>query len=104
MSNERRRHRMFITSHTEYHLHGDQCVGVRDRDSGLWLLKHAAVRLRALRVPPAGYDDDWIGKRIQFWGSHSDVVTSPVVAVGRPSRSSVESYVSRACAGEIIAA
>ena len=27
MSMERRRHRVFVTRHTEYHLRGDECVG-----------------------------------------------------------------------------
>jgi hypothetical protein len=102
MSKERRRHRMFVTRHSEYHLHDDQCVGVRDRDSGLWLLDHVALRLRALRLPAMGNDEDWVGSRIQFWGSRMDVVTSPVVIVARPRRTCLDSYVCRSVAGEIV--
>ena len=47
-STNRRRHRLFVTRHTEYHLRDDECVGVRDRDSGRWVRDHAALRLRAL--------------------------------------------------------
>jgi hypothetical protein len=102
MSKERRRHRMFVTRHSEYHLHDDQCVGVRDRGSGLWLLDHVALRLRALRLPSMGRDDDWVGNRIQFWGSRMDVVTSPVVTVARPRQACVDSYICRSVAGEIV--
>jgi hypothetical protein len=101
MSADRRRHRIFYTKHTEYHVRGDECVGVRDRGSGLWLLDHKAIRLRALRLPAIGDAAAWIGRRIQFWSRHMDVLTSEVVAVGRPERSNVGAYVSQAAAGEI---
>jgi hypothetical protein len=101
MSAERRRHRLFFTKHTEYHLRGDECVGVRDRGSGLWLLDHASLRLRALRLPKLGSGSEWVGRRIQFWGRHMDVLTSPVLSVGRPERPHVVGYVSQARAGEI---
>jgi hypothetical protein len=64
-------------------------------------LDHAALRLRALRLPPPGREGEWLGRRIQFWSSKMDVVTSPVVAVGRPERRSLEAYVSHARAGAI---
>jgi hypothetical protein len=101
MSADRRRHRIFFTRHTEYHLRGDECVGVRDRGSGTWLTDHAALRLRALRLPSMLRSEDWIGLRIQFWGSRTDVLTSPVVAVGRPEIVEVGAYVSQARAGAI---
>lgn len=95
---------MFVTRNTEYHLHGDQCVGVRDRRTGLWLLDHVALRLRALRLPPMGHDHHWIGKRIHFWSSRADVTTSSVEGVGRPEAGSPDSYIMRSAAGEILAA
>ncbi|MFO0637423.1 MAG: hypothetical protein U0168_31745 [Nannocystaceae bacterium] len=101
MSLNRRRHRLFVTRNTEYHLRADECVGVRDRETGQWLRDHAALRLRALKLPPAGHDHVWLGQRIQFWGSNTDVVTSPVVAVGRPPRESIDHYVSLMRAGAI---
>jgi hypothetical protein len=97
----RRRHRMFVTRNTEYHLRTDECVGVRDIESGQWLRDHAALRLRAVALPSTGHDHHWLGRRIQFWGSNTDVVTSPVVRVGRPERESVERYVSQIQAGSI---
>ena len=97
----RRRHRLFTTRHTEYHLRDDECVGVRDLDTGRWLRRHAALRLRALGLPPLGHDHAWIGRRIQFWGSAADVLTSTVIEVARPPRESVPWYVSQLRAGEI---
>jgi len=101
MGRERRQHRVFVTRHTEYHLRGSECVGVRDRDSGRWLRRHAALRLHALQLPPIGADDGWLGQRIQFWSSTTDVLTSPVVAILRPEKDVVPRYVSRMFAGEI---
>ena len=100
----RRRHRVFITRHTEYHLRDDECVGVRDIRSGRWLRDHVALRLRALRLPPSGHEHAWLGRRIQFWGSRADVLTSTVQDVHRPPRDSVGSYISQYAAGEILAA
>ena len=98
---DRRRHRVFFTKHTEYHLRGDECVGVRDRGSGLWILDHAALRLRALSLPTVAESARWIGRRIQFWGRRTDVLTSPVVEVERPKRGLIGNYVSQARGGEI---
>lgn len=97
----RRLHRVFATKFTEYHLREDECVGVRDRETGAWLRHHAALRLRAIQVPESGEDFVWIGRRIQFWGRLADVVTSPVLEVGRPERWAVEHYVSKSSTGEL---
>ena len=90
----RRRHRMFVTKNTEYHLRLDECVGVRDRESGAWHRHHAALRLRAIQVPPMGHDHSWVGRRLQFWGRDTDVVTSPVLEVARPEVECLPRYVS----------
>ena len=92
---------MFVTQNTEYHLRLDECVGVRDRDSGTWQRHHAALRLRAVQLPPMGHDHSWVGKRLQFWGSNTDVVTSTVTGVARPDRECLPSYVSLERAGMI---
>jgi hypothetical protein len=101
MSHQRRRHRVFCTQHTEYHLRDAECVGVRDRSSGTWLIDHAALRLHALAVPETPDDSTWIGQRLQFWGRATDVTTSPVVAIGRPRLEEVFDYVSQARSGQI---
>jgi hypothetical protein len=101
MSQQRRRHRVFFTQHTEYHLRDSECVGVRDRSTSTWLVNHAALRLYALAIPDDSDGASWIGQRIQFWGRNTDVVTSPVVAVGRPEIGEVFGYVSQARSGLI---
>ncbi len=98
---DRRRHQVYKTRHTEYHLRDDECVGVRDRQSGLWMLDHAALRLRALRLPSPPHSHEWIGRRIQFWSHRTDVLTSPVVEVERPEFDAVGAYVSQARKGVI---
>ncbi len=104
MGIDRRRHRLFVTRHTEYHLRSDEVVGVRDRETGKWMRDHAALRLRAVSLPPRGHDHSLVGRRLQFFGMGTDVVTSPVIAVGRPEREVVEHYISQARAGTIEAA
>lgn len=94
---------MFVTNNTEYHLRLDQCVGVRDLSTGAWQRHHAALRLRAIQVPPMGHDHSWLGRRLQFWGGGQDVVTSPVVDVGRPERDVLPRYVSQEQSGLIAA-
>ena len=101
MADNRRRHRVFFTRHTEYHLRGDECVGVRDRSSGSWFSDHAALRLHAIAIPDVPESNEWIGQRIHFWGQRTDVLTSPVLAVGRPRIEEVFAYVSQARAGAI---
>ncbi len=101
MAEDRRRHRVFFTKHTEYHLRDDECVGVRDRGTGEWIRRHAALRLRAVALPELPASTEWIGQRIQFWGRATDVLTSPVVAVGRPRLDEVPAYISQARAGLI---
>jgi hypothetical protein len=97
----RRRHRVFATRHTEYHLRVDEVVAVRDRTSGEWQRRHAALRLRAIDLPPIGAEAEWIGRRLQFWGQAMDVVTSPVTEVMRPSLEALDHYVSAVRSGEI---
>ncbi len=103
MTRDRRVHRMFVTRNTEYHLRIDECVGVRDRTSGAWVANHAALRLRAISVPPMGGEGHMVGQRIHFWSHSVDVLTSPVTAVARPERTCVGAYVSHAQAGLIAA-
>ncbi len=101
MGIERRRHRLFVTRHTEYHLRLDECVGVRDRESGRWYRDHAALRMHAVTMPERGEDSTWIGSRLKFFGNDTDVVTSPVVQIGRPDKGALEHYISLVTSGAI---
>jgi hypothetical protein len=54
---ERRRRFVYVTRNTEYHVLDEICVGVRDRNSGRWDDRHAALRRRlegGVRVFPNG--------------------------------------------------
>lgn len=93
---------MFVTHHTEYHLRADECVGVRDLETGAWLRHHAALRMQAVSFSPGDEGEpSWVGRRLQFLGHGNDVLTSPVVDVDRPPLASVEHYVSQARAGTL---
>lgn len=43
---ERREHRLIVTRNTEYHLKGEVCVAVRDRNTKRWSEGHLAVQKR----------------------------------------------------------
>lgn len=100
---ERRHHRVFVTRNTEYHLRDRECVGVRDRTTGIWVRRHKALRAELLgcvdlqrrvdRVPR-------IGARLIFGGNET-VVTSRVLATSRPDFESTFMYASLVKSGEI---
>lgn len=97
---ERRVHRVFVTRNTEYHVRGEKCVGVRDRESGEWLRAHFALNLDitgslrffdsgALRATP-GLPQ--IGESLYFEAKGRDLVTSAVVSVERPRPETLAAY------------
>ncbi len=91
---ERRRHRVLVTNHTEYHMRGETCVAVRDLTTGEWVRDHSAVGSRlesalggqAWRAAHSGVG---VGDKLYF---SADVLTSPVRAVDRPAREVVPLY------------
>ncbi len=98
---ERRHHRAIVTEHTEYHLHDELCVAVRERQTGRWRRDHPAVGGRLER--PGG---DWCTTSAQLLGTRAYFVvgydrrlaTSPVREVVRPDREAVSHYANHACA------
>lgn len=97
---ERRIHRVFVTRNTEYHVRRDLCVAVRDRRSGEWLRGHLALRQRVhggLKFTRAGgilpnLGTPGVGESIFFHANGRDLVTSPILAVDRPAKKTVDSY------------
>ncbi|MDY0060182.1 MAG: hypothetical protein RBU45_10260 [Myxococcota bacterium] len=96
---ERRRNRRFVTRNTEYHLRGEICVAVRDRQSGAWLSEHNALGTRLLGslartthgfalVAPGE-----LGSSLWFNQKGLDVVTSSVMEVDRPPKGAILHYV-----------
>lgn len=102
---ERRRHRVFVTRNTEYHLRDGVCVAVRDRSSKRWAEGHMALRLRvegAVRVhsngaliptvsPPESGDALFFAYKT-IDGEDRQLVTSRIEEIGRPPKADVMSY------------
>ena len=78
--------RVYVTQNSEYHVHGDRCVAVRDRRSGRFLPEHSAVDRRLAGAvlleggglrPMAGAAP--VGGMLCFDDGH--LMTSPILAV-----------------------
>jgi hypothetical protein len=97
---ERRRHQMYVTRNTEYHLRDGVCIAVRDRQSGRWQLTHhalnrnisGAVRFNANGDPYPTLKAPEVGEAMFFAIGGPDVVTSCLTAVERPAKDLVSSY------------
>lgn len=102
---ERRRHTMYVTSHTEYHLRGREVVGIRDRQTGRWQRWHPLLRHRLV-----GAVDDAerftrtieIGAPLVFVGENT-YITSRLRGRKRPPKDALASYASLATSGMIMA-
>jgi hypothetical protein len=100
---DRRRHRVYVTRNTEYHFKDGFCVAVRDRRTGEFLQSHLALRRRVhggIRFFMNGgiqpnLGDPQPGEALYFESDGHDLVTSPLIAVERPSREVVEAYLER---------
>ncbi len=96
---ERRIRRVFVTRNTEYHFERGCCVGVKDRESGRWLLSHLAIGQQIGATLRAEQDGTWRtdpgeplpGQALLFTGAHP-LATSVLREVQRPSRHDVALY------------
>jgi hypothetical protein len=97
---ERRRHRVYVTRNTEYHVRDRLCVAVRDRRTGDFMHGHLAIRRRfegGLRFLQGGGiapnpHEPRAGESLYFVGDGRDLVTSALQGVGRPSKEIVAEY------------
>lgn len=100
---ERRRHCVYVTRNTEYHMRDGVCVAVRDRRTGRFVPAHIAVSLKlegGVRLFPNGaviprIDKPGVGDAIWFATSADasrQIVTSRIEAIERPSKDVVASY------------
>jgi hypothetical protein len=94
---------MYLTANSEYHLHADTCVAVRDRRTGAWLRDHRALGARLLGgfvpSPAGGLVPDQhprAGHHLVFLRAGRDLVTSAVLAIDRPPKDAVDHYVTAA--------
>jgi len=97
---ERRRHRVFVTRNTEYHFRDGLCVAVRDRRDGGWIADHVALHRSvsgSLKFYASGairptLGQPRIGEALFFATGGRDLVTSPLLEIGRPPKATVEAY------------
>jgi hypothetical protein len=95
---ERRLYKILVTKNTEYHMRGEECIAVRDSKSGVWRKQHVAVGSKL--VGSIGSDTAgtyrltegpraMVGARLCF---SSDLLTTPVLSVRRPTTDTVVTY------------
>jgi hypothetical protein len=95
---ERRRRRVYVTHNTEYHLHDEICVAVRDRHTGEFDQSHIAIGRKlegamAYGEGIAGFHrQPKIGDAMLFQAGKREVITSPIERVTRPPREVIHSY------------
>ena len=98
---DRRRHKMFVTENTEYHLKENICVGIRSLRSGEWITKAKALNARLIggirsivEVKLAAPSFPQIGESLLFMTDDGeDVVTTKLMDIRRPPREALEFYV-----------
>ncbi len=103
--NDRRRHHVYVTRNTEYHLRDGVCVAVRDRSSRAFRAAHIALNLRmegGVRIYPNGamipnVENPVEGDAIFFThvgpeGDMKQIVTSRLERVDRPAKTIVALY------------
>ena len=97
---DRRRHRVYLTRNTEYHVRDGFCVAVRDRQSGNFMHGHLALARRihgGLKFFESGGiaanpGDPRPGESLYFASDGRDLVTSALESVERPSRELIDAY------------
>ena len=100
---DRRRHHVYVTRNTEYHMRDGVCVAVRDRRTGRFVPAHVAVSLKlegGVRLFANGgviprIEKPGVGDAIWFATSTDasrQLVTSRIEAIERPPKDVVASY------------
>ena len=102
---DRRRHRVYVTRNTEYHIRDGVCVAVRDRKSRAFRAAHIALNLRmegGVRIYPNGamipnVEHPAPGDAIFFTHMNADgelrqIVTSKLERIDRPAKTIVGLY------------
>jgi hypothetical protein len=94
---ERRRHQVYVTRNTEYHVRNGRVIAVRPRGTDDWLEHHSAIDMEVrghiegdgvlpLPGPPAP------GQRLYLARNERDVVTSTVSSIERPPKELLAHY------------
>ena len=103
--NDRRRHKVYVTRNTEYHVRDGVCVAVRDRKSRVFRASHIALNLRVeggVRIYPNGamipnVENPVEGDAIFFTqvgpdGDSRQIVTSRLEKIDRQPKTTVALY------------
>jgi hypothetical protein len=95
---ERRMFKVLITRNTEYHMRGDECIAVRDTRTGQWQGQHVALGRQLVGSIGADATGSYrvmvgseppVGSRLCF---SSDLLTSPLLVVRRPTEKTLTNY------------
>ena len=102
---ERRRHRIYVTRNTEYHLRDGVCVAVRDRHTNTFRDAHVAINLKVEggvrlfpngaavpNVPQPGVGDALFFSQNLGPTAPRQIVTSRIERIARPSKEDVQAY------------
>jgi len=101
---ERRRHRVYVTRNTEYHLRDGVCVAVRDRQSRSFRDAHIALHLKLEGIVKMYSNgavlphvaEPQVGDAIYFNDKRGEeerqIVTSRLEKIDRPSKNDVMLY------------
>ena len=97
---ERRRHKLYVTRNTEYHVRDGVCVAVRNRRTGDWIPVHDAlsqpvlgclsVRQNGEVLPSRGAPK--VGDALFFETAGRELLTSALCAIERPAKDIVDGY------------
>jgi hypothetical protein len=103
---EKRRHKMYVTRNTEYHVKDDVCVGIRNVRNGDWILQSkvlGAKLIAALSALPqtAKRVSEFIrpkeGDNLVFLSmTGEDIVTTKIREVSRPPKHVIQYYLALA--------
>jgi hypothetical protein len=99
---EKRKHRMFVTRNTEYHLKNGTCVGIRSRSTGDWLMHARALGARLIgtisshdkkNAKPVTWLLPEVGDNLILLSSTGvDIVTTKVRGIHRPPIQALKYY------------
>jgi len=99
---EKRKHRMYVTRNTEYHMKNNVCVGIRNRKTGDWLMHARALGARLIGTIASSMQRHnkftifllpEVGNNLILLSPTGvDLVTTKIRAVHRPTIQSLKYY------------
>ena len=98
---DRRRHKVFVTQNTEYHLRDDICVAVRDMQEGMWSKGSKLLSARLMGAVDSYHalssnrcSPPERGKYLLFMTEDGELlVTTRLEYIERPPKEAVQHYI-----------